>query len=178
MSGIFNKLVTQQVEEQKKALEESKKQNDIDGRSDATASQQDATTSRKDSKTSPTNQTPAQTTPRTQNVTKSDHSVLDESLMGEIVTELSGAEIRPNAISIRMSADEKAYIDDFILDTLRKQKLQGPEVSIAKLMRYALTYLLLKHQQEFVDVLKKTLIKKDSGRLFQWCLNNLTCLYD
>jgi len=37
------------------------------------------------------------------------------------------------------------------------------KVSIAKLMRYALTYLLLKHQQEFVEVLKKTLMKKESG---------------
>lgn len=160
MSGIFNKLVTQQVEEQKKALEESKKQNDADSSSDATASQQDATTSQTTTKSD-------QVTPNPKKVTKSDPSTFDKSLMHEIVTELSRAEVQPNAISIRMSADEKTYIDDFILDTLRKQKLQGPEVSIAKLMRYALTYLLLRHQQEFIDVLKKTLIKKDSGRLFQ-----------
>ena len=87
--------------------------------------------------------------------------------MSEIVAELSRAEVLPNAISIRMSADEKKYVDDFILDTLRKEKLQGPEVSIAKLMRYSLTYLLLNHQKEFIEILKKTLIKKDSGRLFQ-----------
>jgi len=94
-------------------------------------------------------------------------TVLDEKLMGEIIAELSRAQVLPNALSIRMSAEEKQYVDDFILDTLRKEKLHGPEVSIAKLMRYALAYLLLKHQAEFIDVLKKTLIKKDSGRLFQ-----------
>lgn len=167
MSGIFNKLMTQQVEEQKKALEESKKQNDADSSSDATASQQDATTSQPAIDTSQATLKSDRVTPNPKKVTKSDPSMLDMSLMRQIVTELSRAEVQPNAISIRMSVDEKEYIDDFILDTLRKEKLQGPDVSIAKLMRYALAYLLLRHRQEFIDVLKKTLIKKDSGRLFQ-----------
>jgi len=167
MSGIFNKLMTQQVEEQKKALEESKKQYDADSSSDAVASQQDATTSQPAVDTSQTTPKSDPITPNPRKVTKSDPSMLDMSLMRQIVTELSRAEVQPNAISIRMSVDEKEYIDDFILDTLRKEKLQGPDVSIAKLMRYGLAYLLLRHRQEFIDVLKKTLIKKDSGRLFQ-----------
>lgn len=167
MSGIFNQLMTQQVEEQKKALEESKKQNDTDSGSDATASQQDATTSQPTVGMSQTTPKSDQITSIHKQVTKSDPSILDKSLLRKIVAELSRAEVQPNAISIRMSVDEKEYIDDFILDTLRKEKLQGPDVSIAKLMRYALAYLLLRHRQEFIDVLKKTLIKKDSGRLFQ-----------
>ncbi len=167
MSGIFNKLMTQQVEEQKKALEESKKQSDIDSSSDAVTSQQDATTSQPTVGTSQTTPRSDQVTSSHKIVTKSAPSMLDKSLMREIVAELSRAKVLPSAISIRMSVDEKEYVDDFILDTLRKEKVQGPDVSIAKLMRYALAYLLLRHRQEFIGVLKKTLIKKNSGRLFQ-----------
>lgn len=160
MSGIFNQLMTKQVEEQQKAIKKAKEQNDTQSNSDATASQQDVAASHTDIEMlhSTTKAPPKANTAKL---------AFNESLMGEIVAELSRAEILPNAISIRMSADEKKYVDDFILDTLRREKLQGPEVSIAKLMRYSLTYLLLNHQKEFIEILKKTLIKKDSGRLFQ-----------
>ena len=160
MSGIFNQLLTKQVEDQQKAIKKAKEQNDTQNHSDATASQQDAVAS-------PIDVDILQSKAKAQlkiNVAK---LAFNESLMSEIVAELSRAEVLPNAISIRMGADEKKYVDDFILDTLRKEKLQGPEVSIAKLMRYSLTYLLLNHQKEFIEILKKTLIKKDSGRLFQ-----------
>ena len=160
MSGIFNQLMTQQVEEQQKAIKKAKEQNDTQNNSDATASQQDATASPIDTQT-------LQSTTKAQTKVNTAKLTFNESLMGEIVAELSRAEILPNAISIRMSADEKKYVDDFILDTLRREKLQGPEVSIAKLMRYSLTYLLLNHQKDFIEILKRTLIKKDSGRLFQ-----------
>jgi hypothetical protein len=160
MSGIFNQLMTKQVEDQQKAIKKAKEQNDTQNHSDAVASQQDATTSPIDTEI-------LQSTTKTQPRTSTAKLAFNESLMGEIVAELSRAVILPNAISIRMSADEKKYVDDFILDTLRKERLQGPEVSIAKLMRYSLTYLLLNHQKEFIEILKKTLIKKDSGRLFQ-----------
>ena len=160
MSGIFNQLMTQEAEKQRQAIQKVKEQNDADSTSDATASQQDATTSQPNKDASLPKQ-------RTQAKAAITATVLDEKLMGEIIAELSRAEVLPNALSIRMSAEEKQYVDDFILDTLRKEKLHGPEVSIAKLMRYALAYLLLNHQAEFIDVLKKALLKKDSGRLFQ-----------
>ena len=160
MSGIFNQLMTQQVEEQQKEIKKAKEQNDTQNISDAAASQQDAAAS-------PINTETLQSTTKAQTKVNIAKLAFNESLMGEIVAELSRAEVLPNAISIRMSADEKKYVDDFILDTLRREKLQGPEVSIAKLMRYSLTYLLLNHQKEFIEILKKTLIKKDSGRLFQ-----------
>ena len=51
--------------------------------------------------------------------------------------------------------------------TLRKAGLQGHQVSMAKLMRYSLAYLLLRHQDEFVDVLKKTFLKKGESNLFK-----------
>lgn len=152
--------MTQEAEKQRQAIQKVKEQNDVDSTSDATASQQDATTS-------PTSKDTSLPKQKTQTKPASPPTVLDEKLMGEIVAELSRSEVLPNAISIRMTAEEKQYVDDFILDTLRKKKLHGPEVSIAKLMRYSLAYLLLKHHTEFVEVLKTTLMKKDSGRLFQ-----------
>jgi hypothetical protein len=160
MSGIFNQLMTQEAEKQKQAIQKVKEHSDTESSSDATASQQDSTTSQITKETSPAKQ-------KAQTKATIAVTILDEKLMAEIVAELSRAEVLPNAISIRMTGEEKQYVDDFILDTLRREKLQGPEVSIAKLMRYSLTYLLLNHQKEFIEVLKKTLIKKDSGRLFQ-----------
>lgn len=152
--------MTQEAEKQRQAIQKVKEVNDTESTSDAVASQQDAITSQPaDNKSLPIQ--------RTQTKATITATTLDEKLMGEIIAELSRAEVLPNALSIRMSAEEKQYVDDFILDTLRKEKLQGPEVSIAKLMRYALAYLLLNHQAEFIGVLKKALIKKDSGRLFQ-----------
>jgi len=160
MSGIFNQLMTQEVAKQQQAIKKSKEQNEPQNHSDATTSQRDATTSDMSADAS-------QHSAKTKTKPNTDKYLLDDSLMHEIIAELSDAKVLPNAISIRMTEEEKVYVDDFILDTLRKEKLQGHEVSIAKLMRYALTYLLLKHQQEFVQVLKKTLTKKESGKLFQ-----------
>ena len=91
----------------------------------------------------------------------------DKRLMRRVATELSDATTLPNAISIRLNENEKEFIDDFILDTLRKAGLQGHQVSMAKLMRYSLAYLLLRHQNEFVDVLKKTFLKKGESNLFK-----------
>lgn len=160
MSGIFNQLMTQEVAKQQQAIKKSKELNDPQSDSDATTSHSDAATSDAVTITSQNNL-------KTKSKLNEDKYLLDDALMREIIAELSDAKVLPNAISIRMTEEEKAYVDDFILDTLRKEKLQGHEVSIAKLMRYALTYLLLKHQQEFVSVLKKTLIKKESRKLFQ-----------
>ena len=100
--------------------------------------------------------------------TKSQKAVaLDKRLMRRVVTELVDATTLPNAISIRLNENEKEFIDDFILVTLRKAGLQGHQVSMAKLMRYSLAYLLLRHQDEFIDVLKKTFLKKGESNLFK-----------
>lgn len=160
MSGIFNQLMTQEVAKQQQAIKKSKELNDPQSDSDATASHRDATPSDMPTNTS-------HNSIKMKHKANVDKYLFDDSLMHEIIAELSDAKVLTSAISIRMTEEEKAYVDDFILDTLRREKLQGHEVSIAKLMRYALTYLLLKHQEEFVAVLKKTLIKKESGKLFQ-----------
>ena len=152
--------MTQEVAKQQQAIKKSKEHSDPHSNSDATASQQDAATSH-------TTIGASQNSVKIKSKQNVEKYLLDDALMREIIAELSDAKVLPNAISIRMTEEEKAYVDDFILDTLRREKLQGHEVSIAKLMRYALTYLLLRHQEEFVAVLKKTLIKKESGKLFQ-----------
>ncbi len=88
-------------------------------------------------------------------------------LLVEVIQELSQAPTLNSAISLRLNADEKEFIEDFILVTLRREKLQGHQVSIAKLMRYALSYLLLKHREEFVDLLKTALNPDDSQSIFR-----------
>ncbi len=153
MSGIFSKLITQEAEKQQQTIKQAKTQPDPERASDATASRIDATASQQDAKKPTT--------------TIVDKFSLDSALMSTIISELSDARTLSSAISVRMTQEEKAHIDDFILDTLRREKLQGHEVSIAKLMRYALVYMLLKHQTEFVEVLKTTLTKDETGKLFQ-----------
>ena len=87
--------------------------------------------------------------------------------MRRVVTELVDATTLPNAISVRLNENEKEFIDDFILDTLRKVGLQGHQVSMAKLMRYSLAYLLLRHQNAFVGVLKQAFLRKGESNLFK-----------
>ncbi len=152
--------MTQEVKNQTQALKKAKKQTDPQSDSDAAASLPDASPSLSAAKTS-------RATPKPQSNPVVDQFVLDDSLMKQIITELSDAKVLNSAISIRMSEEEKEFVDDFILVTLRKEKLQGHEVSIAKLMRYALAYLLLRHKHTFVEVLKAALLKKESGKLFQ-----------
>ena len=145
MSGIFSQL-TQEAQRQQELLKTNSPKNDIDDPSDAV-------TSRTDAMPSKTNKRPEQT--------------IDTELMSKIVANLSDAKTLSNAISIRMTEEEKEYVDDFILVTLRKAGLQGHQVSIAKLMRYALIYVLFKHHKEFLNVLKSTLTKDESTNLFK-----------
>ena len=55
-----------------------------------------------------------------------------------------------NGLNVRMTEQEMQDIEDFVLITLRKQGLRGYEVSIAKLMRYALRYMFRVHEKEFI----------------------------
>jgi hypothetical protein len=65
--------------------------------------------------------------------------------------------INSNGLNVRMSQQEMADIEDFVLITLRKQGLKGYEVSVAKLMRYAMRYMFRVHEKEFVSALKQVL---------------------
>ena len=147
MSNLFTQL-NQEAQKQKQALNKSSGQKQIDTKSDS-----DATASRKDAVASP--------------IDISGSHKLDKQLLVEVIQELSQAPTLNSAISLRLNADEKEFIEDFILVTLRREKLQGHQVSIAKLMRYALSYLLLKHREEFVDLLKTALKPDDSRSIFK-----------
>lgn len=62
-----------------------------------------------------------------------------------------------NGLNVRMSEQETQDIEDFVMITLRKQGLRGYDVSIAKLMRYALRYMFRVHEKEFITALKQVL---------------------
>jgi hypothetical protein len=65
--------------------------------------------------------------------------------------------INSNGLNVRMSQKEAADIEDFVHDTLRREGLKGYDVSVAKLMRYALRYMFRVHPDEFVTALREAL---------------------
>ena len=77
-----------------------------------------------------------------------------------IISELSAIKVAPPT-TVRLAEAEKQDIEDFMHGTLRKRSLQGQSVSIAKLMRYALRYMMKVHSKEFVDALEKALKKEE-----------------
>jgi len=82
---------------------------------------------------------------------------LDIEKLKIIIEEISQMPINSNGLNVRMSQQEMADIEDFVLITLRKQGLKGYEVSVAKLMRYAMRYMFRVHEKEFVSALKQVL---------------------
>lgn len=84
-------------------------------------------------------------------------SRLDLDKLKTVIEELSVVQANSNGLNVRMSEREHQDIEDFILDTLRKHGLKGQQVSIAKLMRYAMRYMFRVHPQEFVTALRAAL---------------------
>lgn len=82
---------------------------------------------------------------------------LDLDKLKIIIEELSQMPTKSNGLNVRMSDQEMQDIEDFVLITLRKQGLRGYEVSVAKLMRYALRYMFRVHEKEFISALKQVL---------------------
>lgn len=78
-----------------------------------------------------------------------------------IIEELSKISVSTYGSPVRLSEAEKQDIEDFIYIHLRKKGLQGKVVSSAKLMRYALRYMIKVQPEKFVDALSKALIKED-----------------
>lgn len=85
----------------------------------------------------------------------------DQEKLKIIITELSTIPVTSSNTPVRLSATEKQDIEDFIHGTLRKRGLRGKSVSGAKLMRYALRYMMKVKQKEFIDALEKTLKKEE-----------------
>ena len=78
-----------------------------------------------------------------------------------IIAELSEIKVATHGTPVRLSTAEQQDIEDFIYITLRKKGVQGKSVSSAKLMRYALRYMIKVQPKAFVAALVEALIKED-----------------
>ena len=85
---------------------------------------------------------------------------LDMQKLQTIIQELSSIKVDSERVSIRMSAVEKLEIEDFIFGHLRAKGLQGKQVSISRIMRYAIRYFIKVHPQVFEESLKSALHKE------------------
>jgi hypothetical protein len=84
---------------------------------------------------------------------------LDIEKLQTVIKSLSEIPYSAFTTPVRLSNQEKKDIEDFIFITLRKNDLQGNAVSISKLMRYCLRYMMKIHEDEFIEALKKALRK-------------------
>jgi hypothetical protein len=82
---------------------------------------------------------------------------VDLKKLETIITQMSQIPVNSNGINVRVSSQEAQDIEEFIYGRLRQEGLKGYDVSIAKLMRYALRYLSRVHEDEFVKALKNAL---------------------
>ena len=94
----------------------------------------------------------------------SQHQVktLDHEKLKIIISELSALNVYGNSTSVRLSKTERQDIQDFVHITLRKNGIDGKSVSGAKLMRYALRYMIKVHKEEFIDALSEVLKENNS----------------
>ena len=86
---------------------------------------------------------------------------MNQDKLQTIIAELSEIRVSTNGTPVRLSTAEKQDIEDFIYITLRKKGLQGKAVSSAKLMRYALRYMIKVQPKAFVDALAESLTKEE-----------------
>lgn len=87
---------------------------------------------------------------------------LDIEKLKTVIKSLSEIPTSAFTTPIRLSAQEKKDVEDFIFMTLRQNGLQGNQVSISKLMRYCLRYMMKIHEPELVQALKEALEKDTS----------------
>ena len=102
------------------------------------------------------------TAERRPDVNKPQRQIQGNKKLEIIIDELSKIAVATHGTPVRLSEAEKRDIEDFIYLTLRKKGLQGKSVSSAKLMRYALRYMMKVQPTLFVDALTKALIKEDT----------------
>lgn len=124
-------------------------------KSDVMTSQSDITTSEDDITPNPKS---SETIQKEVQVPAS-KSNLDIEKLKTVIKSLSEIPTSAFTTPIRLSEQEKKDIEDFIYITIRKNGLQGYQVSISKLMRYCLRYLMKVHETELVQALKEALQK-------------------
>lgn len=86
---------------------------------------------------------------------------LDHDKLRTVISELSEIKVSTYGTPVRLSASERRDIEDFIYITLRKKGLDSKAISSAKLMRFALRYLMKVHEREFIEALVEALKKEE-----------------
>jgi hypothetical protein len=80
---------------------------------------------------------------------------LNISELVKTIKAVSKAKITANNTPVRLSEKERQDIEDFIYSKLRKNNLQGKDVSVSKLLRYSLRYMMKHHEKEFIEALQE-----------------------
>jgi hypothetical protein len=86
---------------------------------------------------------------------------LHKDTMIKVVKSLSTASISTFGTPVRLNTKEKKEIEDFILIKLRSKGLEGKGISMGKLMRYALRYMIKAEEKAFTECLIEALKKND-----------------
>ena len=157
MSNLFTQL-SKAAEQQRQEVHESRNKRKIDN------SQRDTVVVKQDDNNELNNteknvSSHSEPTSSHNDVTKSKSDktieqteVFDDNLMIEIIKELSIAKDNYST-TLRISPEEKKFSEDFIHVDLRRKDVEGNGVSKSKLMRYAFTYVMLKHRKDFLNAL-------------------------
>lgn len=124
-------------------------------------SQRDIMTSDTDIATSDsdvtTSHTDIMTSSRNKKRTTTKQTAIHTDRLEMIIKSLSDIKTSTFTTPIRLSEQEKRDVEDFIYIKLRKKGLQGKDVSISKLMRYCVRYMIKVHEEELVNSLQKVL---------------------
>lgn len=157
MSNLFTQL-SQAAEQQRQEVHESRnKRKMADSQKETIAVKQDDhkelnNTEKNVSSHSEPTSSPSDATKSKENKTTEKAEVFDDNLMIEIIKELSIAKDNYST-TLRISPEEKKFSEDFIHVDLRRKDVEGNGVSKSKLMRYAFTYVMLKHRKDFLNAL-------------------------
>ncbi len=79
----------------------------------------------------------------------------------EIITKLSSASISTFGTPVRLNSKEKKEIEDFIHNKLRNKGVDVKGISMGKLMRYALRYMIKVEEKAFAECLIEALKRSD-----------------
>lgn len=157
MSNLFTQL-SQAAEQQRQEVHESRKKRKIaDSQKETVAVKQDDNkelnnTEKNVSSHSELTSSHSDTTKSKSDKTTKQAGVFDVNLMIEIIKELSIAKDNYST-TLRISPEEKKFSENFIHGDLRHKDVEGNGVSKSKLMRYAFTYVMLKHREDFLNAL-------------------------
>lgn len=157
MSNLFTQL-SQAAEQQRQEVHESRNKRKIaDSQKETIAVKQDDNkelnnTEKKVSSHSEPTSSPSDVTKSKSDKATEQAGVFDDNLMIEIIKELSIAKDNYST-TLRISPEEKKFSEDFIHVDLRRKDVEGNGVSKSKLMRYAFTYVMLKHRKDFLNAL-------------------------